>query len=170
MQYKIGDYVSKPITGVCKIADILQVDMRGVKNDQLYYLLLPVNDEKEKIYVPVRTSDMNLRPCLTKEEAWNLIERIPYIQSVWIENEKMREHKYKEIIRTNDPEALVSIIKMIYQRKRLRMQQGKKGTSSDEKYFQMAENLLYSEMGVALGKQKQEICQVISDFFKTKGA
>ena len=73
----------------------------------------------------------------------------------------MREQKYKEIIKSNDPEALVSVIKMIYQRKKTRFEQGKKSTSSDDKYFQMAENLLYMELGAALGKPKQEICQLI---------
>ena len=37
----------------------------------------PVEDEKEKIYIPV--SNPRLRLCLTKEEGWNLIKRIPEI-------------------------------------------------------------------------------------------
>ena len=101
---------------------------------------------------------------LTAEEAWNLIERIPEIETIWIDNEKMREQRYKEVIKSNDPEALVSVIKMIYQRKKVRLEQGKKSTSYDERYFQTAENLLYMELGAALGKPKQEICQLIIDF------
>ena len=54
--------------------------------------------------------------CLTKEEAWNLIKRIPDIPTAWINNEKMREQNYKVAVKANDPEALVAIIKMIYQR------------------------------------------------------
>ena len=73
--------------------------------------------EKEKIYVPVSSSDSRLRLCLTKEEAWNLIKRIPDIPTAWTNNEKMREQNYKEAVRANNPEALVAIIKMIYQRK-----------------------------------------------------
>lgn len=73
-------------------------------------------DEKDKIYVLVSNSDLRLRLCLTKE-AWNLIKRIPEISTAWINNEKMREQNYKEAVKANDPEALVAIIKMIYQRK-----------------------------------------------------
>lgn len=119
---------------------------------------------EEKIYVPVSKSDSRLRSCLTKKEAWNLIKRIPEIPTVWINNEKMREQSYKDAIKANDPEALVAIIKMIYQRKQTRLAQGKKCTATDAKYFQTAENLLYVELGVALGKPKQEICKTIIDY------
>ena len=36
-----------------------------------------------------------------------------------------------------------------------RLAQGKKCTATDTKYFQAAENLLYVELGAALGKPKQ---------------
>ena len=124
----------------------------------------PVEDEKGKIYVPVSNSDSRLRLCLTKEEEWNLIKRIPDIPTAWINNEKMREQNYKVAVKANDPEALVAIIKMIYQRKQKRIAQGKKWTATDAKYFQIAENLLYMELGVALGKPKQEVCKTIIDY------
>ena len=76
----------------------------------------------------------------------------------------MREQSYKDAIKTNDPEALVAIIKMIYQRKQKRLAQGKKCTATDARYFQIAENLLYVDLGVALEKPKQEICKTIIDY------
>ena len=105
-----------------------------------------------------------MRLCLTKEEAWNLIKRIPEIPTAWINNEKMREQNYKEAVKANEPEALVSIIKMIYQRNQKRLAQGKKCTATDARYFQTAENLLYMELGGALGKPKQEICETIIEY------
>lgn len=44
-----------------------------------------------------------------------MIKRIPDIPTAWINNEKMREQNYKVAVKANDPEALVAIIKMIYQ-------------------------------------------------------
>ena len=93
-----------------------------------------------------------------------MIKRIPDIPTAWTNNEKMREQNYKEAVRANDPEALVAIIKMIYQRKQKRLAQGKKCTATDARYFQIAENLLYMELGVALEKPKQEICKTIIDY------
>lgn len=90
MKYEIGDFVSKSVTGICKIENILYLNPQDEKNDKLYYLMKPVEDEKEKIYVPV--------------------------------------------------------------------------SSSDSRYFQIAENLLYMELGVALEKPKQEICKTIIDY------
>ena len=163
MKYEIGDLVSKPVTGICKIEDILYLTPQDERNKKLYYLIKPVEDEKEKIYIPISNSDSRLRLCLTKDEAWNLIERIPEIPTAWINNEKLREQSYKEAVKANDPEALVAIIKMIYQRKEKRLAQGKKCTATDARYFQIAENLLYMELGVAIGKPKQEVCRTIID-------
>ena len=69
MKYEIGDLVSKPVTGICKIDNFLYLNPQDEKNNKLYYLMKPVEDEKEKIYVPVSNSDARLRLCLTKEEA-----------------------------------------------------------------------------------------------------
>lgn len=168
MKYEIGDFVCKPVTGVCRIEDILYLDAQGKKDNKLYYLMRPVGDEKEKIYVSVSNSDSALRPCLTEESAWKLIEKIPEIPTAWTENEKMREQKYKEAVKANDPEALVGIIKMIYQRKQERLSQGKRCTATDTKYFQIAEDLLYAELGTALGKPKQEIVDTIIDHIDQK--
>ena len=164
MKYEIGDLVSKPVTGICKIEDILYLTPQDEKNNKLYYLMRPIEDEKDKIYVPVSNSDSRLRLCLTKEEAWNLIKRIPEIPTAWINNEKMREQNNKEAVKANDPEALVAIIKMIYQRKQKRLAQGKKCTATDARYFQIAENLLYMELGAAIGKPKKEVCETIIEY------
>lgn len=164
MKYEVGDFVSKPVIGICEIEDILYPSPQDEKNDKLYYLMKPIEDEKEKIYVPVSSPVSRLRLCLTKDEAWDLIERIPEIPTAWTDNEKMREQKYKEAVKANDPEALVAIIKMIYQRKQKRLSQGKKCTTTDARYFQVAENLLYMELGTALGKSKEEVRENIIDY------
>lgn len=164
MKYEVGDFVSKPVTGICEIEDILYPSPQDEKNDKLYYLMKPIEDEKEKIYVPVSSQASRLRLCLTKDEAWDLIQRIPDIPTAWTDNEKMREQKYKEAVKANDPEALVAIIKMIYQRKQKRLNQGKKCTTTDARYFQVAENLLYMELGTALGKSKEEVRENIIDY------
>lgn len=99
MMFEIGDFVSKPVTGVCKIEDILYLDPQGKKENKLYYLMCPVGDEREKIYVSVTNAGSGLRACMTKESAWELIEKIPEIPTAWVENEKMREQKYKEAVK-----------------------------------------------------------------------
>ena len=48
MKYEIGDFVSKPVTGICKIEDILYLNPQDERNNILYYLMKPIEDKKEK--------------------------------------------------------------------------------------------------------------------------
>ena len=101
---------------------------------------------------------------MTEEEAEDLLKRIPEINEVWIRNDKEREQNYKNAIQSNDPEKLVGIIKLIYQRKKNRQEQGKKSTVIDGKYFDIAENLLYSELELVMKKSRNEIVEIIKTY------
>mgnify|MGYP003166768378 CR=1 FL=1 len=49
MRYEIGDFVSKPVTGVCRIEDILYLDAQGKKDNKLYYRMHP--DRRECVEI-----------------------------------------------------------------------------------------------------------------------
>ena len=70
---------------------------------------------------------------------------------------------YKDAVQSNDPERLVGIIKLIYGRKKARAEQGKKTTAVDGRYYDTAERLLYSELELAMHKNKDEILAMIRD-------
>lgn len=162
--YEIGEYIVKPINdGVCKVADIMHLNMTGTDKNKLYYLLIPIDDAKGKIYLPTDTAEATTRRAMTEDEALKLISKIPEIEEISIDDEKLREQKYKEAVRSCNPEALIAIIKMTYLRKKKRQEQGKKHTVVDERYFKMAEDFLYSELEFALNKNKDEIVKLIAD-------
>lgn len=166
--YQVGDCVVKVNTGLCRITDIVYLD--GIKTDKnkKYYLLVPFSDDKAKIYVPVDSIAHNLRRALDSSAAWIVIENIMKVDAVHIENEKQREQKYKEAIRSCEPVQWISIIKTMYFRKQKRNIQGKKNTAMDEHYFKLAEKYLYSELAYAIGKDESEMCQLIADTIKKK--
>ena len=166
--YQIGDCVMKVNTGLCRITDIVHLDGIGADKNKEYYLLIPFSDEKMKIYVPVDTIIGNIRKVISDSEAWDLIEGISKIDAVHIENEKQREQKYKDALRSCEPEQWISIIKTMYFRKQKRNSQGKKNTAMDEHYFKIAEKYLYSELAHAIGKNESEMCQLIADTIKKK--
>ena len=58
---------------------------------------------------------------------------------------------------------MVSILKELYFRRKKRLEDGKKITIVDERYFKLAENQLYSELAFALGVQKSDINQIIEE-------
>ena len=98
-----------------------------------------------------------MRAVLTKEEADVLIENIPVIEELWVGNDKLREEKYKETMRSCDCRDWIKIIKTLYMRKKERIAQGKKTTAMDEKYLRMAEENLYSELSFVLGIPKEQM-------------
>ena len=154
--YQVGDYIVKAANGICEVTDIVNPDFVE-DNTKLYYELQPLSDKKTVLYVPTSRDDGSMRPVITEQDAEELIMMIPTIDEPWINNERERERNYKEIIKSNKPEKLIGIIKLIYQRKKLRQEQGKKTTIVDKQYFDKAEKLLYSELELALGKSREEI-------------
>ncbi len=161
--YKKGDYVVKANTGICLISDIIMKRLSELEPEKEYYVLIPLEDNRARLFVPTASDASNMRNALNEEEAWKLIKAIPEIEVKWIESDRMREKEYKEVMRSNDPVALVSIIKNLYIRNREREERGKKVTAIDDRYFKLAENTLYSELAHALGKNKNDMRAVISE-------
>lgn len=166
--YEIGSYVVKANNGVCRIADILHLDLPNTDKNRLYYLLIPIESKTSKLYVPTDTAEQSLRKALSEEEAWEIIHAIPKTEAAWIANDKLREQAYREALHSCDPTALISIIKNLYLRKQQRSEQGKKSTTTDERYFKLAEDHLYTELAFALGKEKGEMRQLITDTIDQK--
>lgn len=157
--FEKGNYVINTNNGICEIQDIVTMNMSGTAKE--YYLLVPVSEPTAKVYIPVDVADNRIRRVISKDEAWNIIEGIPSIESVWIENEKEREKIYKEALSSREPARLISIIKTLYLRKKERTDAGKKNTAVDERYFKLAENQLHAELAFALGEPKHNITKII---------
>lgn len=160
--YCVGDYIVKTTNGVCEIKNILNPDFVS-DSKKMYYQLRPLADANAKLFVPVDKEDGTLRAVMTETQAEELVRKIPSINEIWVNNEKERERRYKEAIQSNNPEKLVGIIKLIYQRKQSRMRQGKKTTAVDGRYFDIAEKLLYSELEFVMKKNRDEIYEMISE-------
>ena len=165
--YKVGDFVVKVNNGVCRVVDIVELDgMSGISGKQ-YYLMVPRSDMNAKLYVPVEGKNDNIREVMSEQEALDFIARIPDIASAVIQNEKTREQEYKNAIHSGSPDQLVSILKNIHRRNIERSEQGKKNTTVDERYFKLAEDILYSELTFALDMEKSDVSEKIGDTIKT---
>lgn len=100
--FEKGEYIIYGTSGVCKIEDITTMNMASVPKDKLFYVLSPSSQKGGRIFTPVDNSKAVMRRVLSKEEAAQLIDEIPVIEELWITNEKMREEKYKECMRSGD--------------------------------------------------------------------
>lgn len=141
-----GDAVVYKCKGMYKVEDIGTLDFSYVDGKKLYYTLQSVEDKKDKAYVPT-DDETNIRRPVSREEAMQLIRRIPNIEALQVKNEKFREQEYKNCISDYCPENWVKVLKTTYKRTKSRGSV----TSLDRKYQMLLEHALYSEFSFVLG-------------------
>ena len=164
--FSIGQNVICGNKGVCTIEDIATLDIAGVDKAKKYYILKPMYITASTVYVPVDSSVISMRTVLTKQEAEELVQRIPDIPALEIKNERLLEQDYKECLKSNNCVEWVKIIKTIYERRQKRILVGRKETAVDSKYFRMAEDILHGELSVALDIEKECVSQYIMERLK----
>lgn len=165
--FEIGEYVVCGAKGVCRVENITHIDISGVDKERLYYVLAPIGDANGIVYVPTDSDKIVMRRTISKEEAEQLIQEMPQIELLWVPDDKQRETKYKEALRTCDYHAWVSIVKTLYLRKKERIAQGKKVTAVDERYMKAAENELYGELSLTLGIPREQMEDYIKERLET---
>ena len=139
--YKENDYLVYK-KDVCKVREVRKNKMNGKD----YYILIPINDESLIIEAPADNRMGFIRDVISKEDAENLIKKIPKIES--LEN---IDDKYKELLYNGNLEDLIKIIKTTYLRNEERINNKKKISDKDSNYFNKAEQYLYNELSISLG-------------------
>ena len=147
-----GDAVVYKCRGLYKVEDIGTLDFSFVDNSKQYYTLQSVEDAGDKAYVPAE-DETNIRRPVSRDEALDLIRRMPQIEGLQVKHEKFREQEYKDCIADFCPENWVKVLKTTYKRTKSRGSI----TSLDRKYQMLLEHALYSEFAFALGIPASEI-------------
>ncbi len=158
--FELNEYVTHISGGICQILDITPLSIPGADKNRKYYVLQPIRGNGSKVFVPV-DNDSAMRKIVTEDEALRLIDEIPNIKEMTIDNEKLRETIYREAIKSCDLRSLVSVLKNLYVRRTKRIEEGKKTTATDDKYFKIAEENLYSELAFVLGRDKKEMRECV---------
>lgn len=129
--------------------------------NKTYYIMNPIDDDSLITSVPVDTTSY-LRDVITKEEAEDLIAKIPSIEIVQASDRDI-EYEYKQLLRENTLEALIKIIKTTYMRNMMRQNQNKRISEKDEQYFNQAERRLYNELSISLHLTFDDTKQYVID-------
>lgn len=166
--FEKGDYIVYGSTGICVVEDVTTMDIAGIPKDRLYYVMSPYQQAGKKVFAPVENPKMKLRRVLTREEALDLIDEIPDLEQIGIQEEKLREQKYKEYIRSCECRNWIRMMKTLYHRKQERIAQGKKVTATDERYYRMAEDNLYTEFSISLDINRQDVGDYILERIQAK--
>lgn len=151
--YQAGEFIVYGTGGVCEVTAVGYPDF-AQDEKRLYYTLTPVSGT-ETIYVPV-DSTVFMRPVITKEKAEELIASIPAIEedSFTTHSMRMANEHYQAVLQSHSCEDLVQLIKTVYAKSR---RNGRRVSQIDQRYRKRAEDLLHSELSVALGIPVSEV-------------
>lgn len=161
--FEKGEYVVYGSKGVCWIQDITNIDIPGADQKRLYYIMHPVQNSEQTLYLPTDSTKAIIRRVMTREEANQLIQEIPLIEDLEVPNEKQREASYRQALNGCSGRAWVSILKTLNKRKEERLAAGKKVTALDERYLRVTQQELYGELSVALGIEKENMHDYIQE-------
>lgn len=160
--FQVNENVIYGNHGVCRITDCGKLSISIADKDKMYYTLQPIYQNETVIYAPVDNCRIVMRYVMSKEDVEELIREIPDIETLWVVNERERELQYKTALKSCDCRELVKIIKTIYKRREARIQNGKKVTAIDERYYRMVADQLNGELAFVLNIDKDNVDSYIS--------
>lgn len=161
--FNIGDIIVYGNSGVFCVSEYCKspVDKHDTR---LFYLLRPLHESASNIIMtPVDNDRIMMRPIISQSDAYELIDKIPYIDNLVIEIEKARKDKYKEAFAKCDLEEYVKIIKTIHKRREDLIRNKKRLSETDADYEKRAKYCLYSEIASVFDIRLDEVEGFITD-------
>ncbi len=159
--YKIGDIVMHGYSGICKITGKEKLRLGRENALKAYYVLVPLYETANTIYVPVTAEEQMRRP-LSTSEVKELIKDIPEMENNWIDDMKKRKDTYASMIKSGKPADLLGLVHAIYSKDKERKAIGKRISEADEKQLMQAEKVLNGELAYGLGIKPEEVHGLIS--------
>lgn len=160
--FNVGDLIVYGNSGVYSVSEYCKSPVD--KHDpRVFYLLRPMHESASNIIItPVDNDRIPMRSIISEDAAYALIDKIPYISELEIENEKGRKERYREAIGKCDLEEYVKIIKTVEQRRDNMLKAKKRLSETDADYEKRAKFCLYSEIASVFSLRIDEVEGFIS--------
>ena len=161
--FEKGEMVFYKNIGVCEVVDITSLDF-AMDTDQKYYVMKSIYKNGIN-YVPVGVEIENIRNIISKEEAEELVKKIPEIEVdavLDLATKEMTEY-YEEKLNTGDPLDILELSLSIDKKKEYLSDEKKKFGAIDDNYLKKALDMLYEELAAALGIGKEEMPKYIEE-------
>lgn len=154
--YQVGTLVVYGSSGVCRVAAV-----EAREGGRCYYTLAPLFGT-EIIYVPVDTK-VYIRPILSRDEAEGLVRHMPAVAAECMDGQSLQalSRHYQDAISSHDCRDLIRLLKTIHAKDSEAVKRGKKPGKIEERFRKRAEDLLYGELSVALGIDREQVPQYI---------
>lgn len=159
--FNINDYIMYGTTGVCKISDITNEKFINGEHRK-YYVLTPIYCNDTIIKTPVDNKKVSMRKIISKEDAHLLINSIPNMETLWIDDDRKRNQKFTTLLKGGKCEELIKIIRSIYIDKEQKKSIGKKSYQADNEIMKEAERLVNEEFATILNISPDEVISYIS--------
>ncbi len=169
--YQTGDLILYGGTGVCRVTEIVAKKAGRTEPERLYYVLEPLY-QTGTITTPVDNDKVFTRPVISRDEAMELIDQIPTIEPEVYYNQNLQqlENHYRAKMEDHDCLSLLRLTMSTYRKKVEREEKKLKFGAVDRRYMERAENLLYGELAVALGIEKDSVQQFIAQRLRALAA
>lgn len=161
--FNVNDYIMYGSNGVCKVAEICTPKIFGADNKRKYYLLHPVYKEADTIYTPVDNPQVAMRKVISKNEADQLIKKMPTIGTISVGVDEKKERIFKTALHSCDNTEWIKLIKTIHVSKEEKAVIGKKICETEKIVQKTAEDLLYGELSISLEIPKEQVEEYISN-------
>lgn len=159
--FNVNDYIMYGTTGVCKVLDIKKE--KGINDvEEDYYVLHPVYVENGIIKIPVNNDKIFMRSILSEEEVTTIIKNIPDYETIWEDDGKKRNEKFKSILKMGECEGWIKLIKSIKLKKKQNKSVGRNMYQADEEIMKSAKKLLFEEFATVLKIQPDEVNSYIT--------
>jgi len=161
--FEVGTLVVYESSGVCRVDGVgVPSGLSGARKGKLYYTLTPIHGTGT-IYIPVDARAF-MRPVISRDEALELISRIPDIDETGCDDRdpRMLAARYRGYLQNHDCESLVQLIKTIYVKNRNLAKNSRKPGMTDMQYMKRAKELLHGELSVALDIP----CDQVEDYIR----
>lgn len=158
MNCNIGEYVVYNSAEICLIDSIVKRSFDGV-NEIEYFKLIPINTSKSSYYIPCENCDSKLRPLLTKDEIYSLIDDMPNISAQWWEDKNERKNIFHSVLKSDDYHKIITMIHSLY----VKREKGEKLLLADQRAMKEAEHLIFQEFAFVLKLDENEVESFIDE-------
>jgi CarD family transcriptional regulator len=150
--FKVGDTIVYSDGKIYKIVEETEKDYgRGpqqyfeLKQNELY------KDEKNtSVFAPKQKVQNESRTLMTKKEVIRLIDELPKIDPIWINDSKQRKLIFSEYANSRDPKLISKLIKSFYFRTEELKDTNKSLTITDKRLMEKLKYDLFIEISLAL--------------------
>lgn len=166
--FKIGDLI---VYSDGKIYEIVEATEKDYGRGPQQYFILKQNslykDEKNTaLFAPVVKVENESRSLMTKKECLKLIDSLPSIEPVWINDSKQRKLVFSEFANSKRPDLICKLIKSFHSRNEDLRDTNKSLTVTDKKLMEKLITDMLIEFSITLNIQFDEVRSFIDKRLK----